>query len=228
MWNRYQEDESSLGGSGASGTAVIYGGRTDTCRLYAEWLAERREAELFALADAKLSAIKNFRTIIYILPVYDGKLEGLDSMIRNYPKLMKVTRSYANDMFGAEGEKRIGLLAVGLSPEKDAFRSGALDLPTALEEVPVYYAMGRYQPDEADSRTLLRMDILEKAIKKDPAAAPGWFMNLCRAAGQTDDSQPADQKVASGQGTGADAWKAGADLTDPAYLDPILDLIDGR
>lgn len=217
MWNRYQEDESSLSGSGAAGTAVIYGGRTDTCRLYAEWLEERRDVELFALTEAKLSTIKNFRAIIYILPVYDGKLEGLDSLIRNYPKLMKVTRSYANDMFGEEGEKRIGLLAVGLSPEKDAFRSGALDLPTVLEEVPVYYAMGRYQPDEADTRTLLRMDILEKAMEKDPAAAPAWFRNLCNQARQP-----------SGQATATDTWKAGLDLTDPAYLDPILDLIDGR
>ena len=114
------------------------------------------------------------------------------------------------DRIGAEGEKRIGLLAVGLSPEKDAFRSGAMDLPTVLEEVPVYYAMGRYQPDEADTRTLLRMDILEKAMEKDPAAAPAWLKTLVEAAESTSLAQT---KV---------------DLTDPAFLDPILDLIDGR
>ena len=108
MWNRYQEDGNSAdgAGTGASGAAVIYNTRTGTCRQYAEWIAERRDAELFTLSEAKLSAIKGFRTIIYILPVYDGQLDGLDHLVRNYPKLMKVTRSLANDMYGAEGEDK--------------------------------------------------------------------------------------------------------------------------
>ena len=200
MWNSYQEE--------GTGTAVIHGGRTGTCQQYAEWIGERRDAELIELQSAKLSRIKSYKTLIYILPLYDGQIEGLGSLSINYPKLMKVTRSYADDMGGAEGSKRIAVLAVGLTPEKEAYRSGLLDLPSVLEEVPVYYAMGRYLPEKADSRTALRLDILRKAMDKDPESVPSWFRNLC--AGMTDKKTE------------------GLDLTDPAYVDPIFDLIDGR
>jgi hypothetical protein len=200
MWNSYQED--------STGTAVIYGGRTGTCQQYAEWIGERRDAELIELQSAKLSRIKSYKTLIYILPIYDGQIEGLGSLSINYPKLMKVTRSYADDMGGAEGAKRIAVLAVGLTPEKEAYRCGLLDLPSVLEEVPVYYAMGRYLPEKADSRTALRLDILRKAMDKDPESVPAWFRNLCTSMG--------DEKT------------GGLNLTDPAYVDPILDLIDGR
>ena len=216
MWNRYQEDE-AFNANAAAGTAVVYGGRTDTCRQYAEWLSERRDADLFELRDAKLSAIKNYRTLIYILPIYDGQVEGLDSLVRNYPKLMKVTRSYADDLSGAEGQKRVSLLAVGLCEEKDAFRSGALDMPTALEDIPVFYARGRYLPEKADSRTTLRIGILQKAMEKDPALAASWIKVLASAAAQ------GQADIAAG-----DLASVVADFSDPAYLDPVLDLIDGR
>ena len=49
MWNSYQEE--------GTGTAVIYGGRTGTCQQYAEWIGERRDAELIELQSAKLSRI---------------------------------------------------------------------------------------------------------------------------------------------------------------------------
>ena len=93
MWQRQE----------AAGTAVIYETRTGTCRWYAERIADRREAELFEVRQAKLSVIKGFRTLVWILPVYDGHLEGLDSLTSVYPKLMKVTRSYADDLGGAGG-----------------------------------------------------------------------------------------------------------------------------
>ena len=188
MWQRQE----------AAGTAVIYETRTGTCRWYAERIADRREAELFEVRQAKHSVIKGFRTLVWILPVYDGHLEGLDSLTSVYPKLMKVTRSYADDLGGAGGEKRIALLAVGLADEKAAFASGALDLPEVLENVPLFYARGRLIRENLDWKGQMRLEILEKAPEN---TVPAWA---------------------------ADIIHKDMDLTEEAYIDPVLDLIDGR
>ena len=60
-------------------TVVLYEGRYQAAERYARMLAEKRDVDLVPARDAKLTALRGYRTIILRGAVYNGEILGLDT-----------------------------------------------------------------------------------------------------------------------------------------------------
>lgn len=188
--------------------AVFYSSAGGTAKQYARWLSDRRDADVFDLSEAKVSLMRRYQVLVFILSIYDGQMRGLDVVQRRYTTLKKHPVYDSDDTWDAEdtgrGRIRAAILAVGASTLEQAQESGQLLLPAALQDLPVYYARGRFQPEKMAEREKQLLAIYRKALESGrEEAVPAWMRDLLK-------------------------HNVSADFSDPVYLEPILDLIDGR
>lgn len=187
-------------------TVVLYEGRYQAAERYARMLAEKRDVDLVPARDAKLTALRGYRTIILIGAVYNGEILGLDTLKRYYGKLKQqdsqneVTQQY-------DKVHRYAVLAVGAAPEEVAVNGYAAQLPGKLAEIPLFYARGVWDEKALNSGDALRISLIRRALTAKQAPAknmvPAWLADLMQ-----------DQEA--------------KDFINEAYLDPLLDVIDGR
>jgi len=187
-------------------TVILYEGKYGTAERYAHMLAGMRDAEVVRAGDAKLTALRLYRTIILIGAVYDGAIQGLDTLKKYYGKLRQQdAQNESTQQY--DRVHRYAVLAVGAAPEEEAVKTFAAELPGELAEIPLFYARGVWNTGALDARDALRVELARRALQSEKAetreGVPGWLSALLE-----------EDKA--------------CDFTDEAYLDPLADVIDGR
>lgn len=66
-------------------TAVIYKSKYGATKTYATWIAEELHADLYEKID--VNKLKDYQTIIYGGALYAGTINGISSLIKNFPSL---------------------------------------------------------------------------------------------------------------------------------------------
>lgn len=189
---------------GTCHTVVFYSSRTGTAEQYARWIQERREADIYPVSQAKLTLMKKYSVLVFVLSVYEGKLTGLEKLSGQYDRLMKVTRAGAFESWDDVGAKRVAVVGVGAAREQEARNNGELAVPSVLSEIPVYYARGRWQPQRLDWKGKMTVELYRKALSEGREdSVPVWARELIEG-------------------------QVSRDFSDPVYLDPVIDFIDGR
>ena len=185
-------------------TLIITDSRYGTAAEYARKLQDLRDADLLDAHSAKLTKVRPYRTILFIGSVYDGRLSILDTA-QTLIKKLTATLSQNRDTQEYEETYRFGVLAVGLSegevsmdPSKEGIFVGGL-----MEEVPVLFAKGRLDPEALSARDRLTISLWKKRPEE---TLPSWKKRLIQA---TEEGRVLDE-------------------TDESYLDPLIEIIDGR
>lgn len=172
-----------------------------TAVLYAgRSFAENYPSTAYAYAKA-LSGMRD----VTLFPASQTKLTSL----KPFSNVLLITAIYDGQMEGqnaflrlfpklTQGEYRFGILAAGMSPE-DVLPF----IPGPLEDVPVFRAMGQWLPSRMDWQGKMTLDLKKKALRLHPETVPDWMKTLLE------------------EGTDVD-------LFSESYLDPLLDIIDGR
>ena len=141
---------------------------------------------------------------MFIGSVYDGRLSILDTA-QSLIKKLTAALSQNRDTQEYEETYRFGVLAVGLSegelstdPSEEGIFVGRL-----MEEVPVLFAKGRLDPEALSARDRLTISLWKKRPEE---TLPSWKKRLIQA---TEEGRVLDE-------------------TDESYLDPLIEIIDGR
>jgi len=75
--------------SHSKSSVVIYQSKYGTTKCYAQWIAEKLDAELFDVADFDVTQLKNYSTILFGSSVHIGKVKGISVIIDNWEVLSK-------------------------------------------------------------------------------------------------------------------------------------------
>lgn len=149
---------------GSNLTLIIYAGKYGTTEKYAQWIAEKIDADIYPVYRVKSAVLKRYDRIIYGGAVYNGRIQGLSFLKKHQDELKK---------------KQMVLFTVGLTMPNDevAFHQ-MLDrnLDAAMQDgIKTYHFLGavdfkKLNPREKISMWLLKQSILKKA-KRSPIEA---------------------------------------------------------
>lgn len=67
--------------------AVIYKSKYGSAKRYAGWIALKLDADLYEVSDIRGKDLKDYDTIIYGGPLYNGKIKGIKFLINNYESI---------------------------------------------------------------------------------------------------------------------------------------------
>lgn len=164
-------------------TLLLYSSRYGAVKEYADRLAGMRDCDIMEAKDAKLTQLRAYDTIIWMGGVYEEKIQGLETLQRYHKKLT---------------DQRIAVLAVGAAPEEYQPQ-----LPGDLDDIPLFYARGRWNPESLNWKDQMLVKMLQAALSRKPDAAPVWMQELL-------------------------TQKEPQDFIQDYYLEPVLDFISGR
>lgn len=164
-------------------TVILYRSKYGATRRYAQWLQEALGCALLENKNLRAAQLAPYRTVILGGGVYAGGIAGLDLLRKNWPALQG---------------KCLRIFAVGASPyDEKALR--ALQPKAPLEEVPLFYLRGAWDPAAMSWGDRTLCGFLQKAVaKQDPAQDEPWMAAL------------------------REAGNAPCDWTDRAALAPLL------
>ena len=114
--------------------------------------------------------------------------------------------SYLKRNWGILRDKKVVILYVCASPYDENAREAMkkYNLPELMQQVPVFYGRGAWDKENMSFKDRTLCGILQKAIaKKKPEELEPWMEALL------------------------EAGDSAADWTDPAYLEPVLNWIQG-
>lgn len=187
-------------------TVILYESKYGTAEHYAQMLAGMRDADVMRASEAKLTKLRDYRTIILIGAVYNGTILGADTLKKYYAKLKQQdSQNEATQQY--DRVHRYAVLAVGAAPEEAVMQGHTAQLPGELSEIPLFYARGTWNRAKLNAGDALRIQLMSKALASERAEirknVPDWLVDLL----SEDKAQ---------------------DFVDAAYLDPLCDVIDGR
>jgi menaquinone-dependent protoporphyrinogen IX oxidase len=67
-----------------SKTLVVYSSKYGSTKKYAEWIAEKCNAELFSLPDFDIEKLNDYETVIFGASVYIGKIRDIKFIKKNW------------------------------------------------------------------------------------------------------------------------------------------------
>ncbi len=187
-------------------TVILYESKYGTAERYANMLAGMRDADVMRASEAKLTKLRDYRTIILIGAIYNGTILGADTLKRYYAKLKQQdSQNEATQQY--DQIHRYAVLAVGAAPEENAMRGATAQLPGELSEIPLFYARGVFDRAKLNAGDALRIQLMSKALASERAEirknVPDWLVDLLA------EDEPRD-------------------FVDEVYLEPLCDVIDGR
>lgn len=136
-------------------TLIIYAGKYGTTKRYAEWIAEKTEADVYPLHQVTARTLRRYDTIVYGGAVYGGKIQGISFVKKHLEELKR---------------RNLILFTVGLTMPGDeaAFRN-MLDrnLDAAQQAgIRTYHFLGAIRFKQLDPKEKMMMWLLKSAILK--------------------------------------------------------------
>ena len=137
-------------------TIIYYFSKSGHSKNYAESLASRINCESFNYKKMKYAHMKDFDTILFISPVYGGKIRKVDKFLKLYKKIK---------------DKNLIIVAVGMQPT-DPERRRSLITVNLLDDyhIRLYELIGGFDANKLSwiMRKVMKMG-MEASMKKDPA-----------------------------------------------------------
>lgn len=147
---------------------VIYRSQTGFTKQYAEWIAEKTQADCFSFEDAKKKDLSSYNTIVYGGWCCAGSVQKLNWFKERIPKW--------------EGKKLV-VFAVGASPIENPDVEKTLHNILTDEErakVKAFYCPGGFRYDKMSTSSRLLMKMFTKALKakKDKTEEEEHMVNM--------------------------------------------------
>lgn len=135
-----------------SRTAVIYKSQYGSTKLYAQWISEALDADLFDVA--KVSDLGQYQTIVYGGGLYASGIIGSDFLVKNYEFLK---------------EKRIVVFTVGLANPKltDYTKITEKNFPPDMRKsIKIFHLRGAIDYKSINFKHKAMMSLLIKKVNK--------------------------------------------------------------
>lgn len=190
-------------------TLVVSDSRYGAARAYAAMIKDRRDVDIIDARGARWTQARAYQTVLFVGSVYDGRFGLLDTAEKMVKK-GKLANRENKDSLEYRGGYRFGLMAVGLSEgefddPKEGLPSGgdSIFLGSLADEIPVFFAKGRFDGAALSARDKLTVELWKKLPDEE---LPEWKKAMIKA-------------LETGEVI---------DEMDESYLDPLLEIIDGR
>ncbi len=127
--------------------AVIYKSKYGTTKRYAEWIAEKLNAEIFSNSEFDASTLNDYSTVLFGSSVHIGKVKGIDFIKSNW----QVLRNKKVVVFASTGSPKI-------EPKQQEVIKASL--PAEISQCINYFPLpGAYNYSKLDFTDKLLMDL---------------------------------------------------------------------
>lgn len=140
---------------------VVYKSKYGSTKKYAEWLAEKINADIFENSDVTVAKLNEYDTIIYGGGIYANGIAGFSLIKKNYNKLKN---------------KKLIVFAVVASPFEDG-TIGAIKKNNFTEEmmgVDCFYLRGAFNYSKMKVPDKILMNMLKGMLNKKNGQLENW------------------------------------------------------
>ena len=134
--------------------AVVYKSIYGTTKIYAKWIADKLNADIFQINQLENNILNNYNTIIFASALYAGKLSAIKYIKKLYNKFYK--------------NKKIYCIVIGLADPNDKdFYNAILDKnfnPLQKENINFYFLRGCIDFQKLKLHHALMMHMLKTII----------------------------------------------------------------
>lgn len=135
-------------------TVIYYYSKSGHTKNYAESLASRIDCNFYSYKEMKYSKLKDFDTIIFMAPVFGGKIQKLKYFLKLYKKIK---------------DKNLIIVAVGMQPSTPERRESMITV-NLLDDyhIRLYELMGGFNAQKLPWYLRKAMKIGLKMAARDP------------------------------------------------------------